>query len=316
MQIALTGGTGFVGSHLVEYLQNEGHELVLLARGRDEPNAELLDREGVTFVQGSVTDTATLEEAFTNCDSVAHLAGINFERGDQTYAAVHVEGTRSVIDAATAAGVDRLTLMSYLRARPGTGCGYHESKWRAEELVRNAPIDSTVLKAGVLYGPGDRMLWAIARALATAPLFPRIGFEKRELRPVAIADLIAILGPATTGKAVTDTTVPVVGPETVTVTELVKRVGAVMNRRPWFVPAPVPLLATGATLQEWLLATPLITRASLRMLIEGTTEPVPAEVCDEVPAHLEPDREPTRDRIAKGLESPSRLGPGDLRWPA
>src|SRR5688572_3109148 len=118
MKIAITGGTGFVGRNLAAQLLDGGHEVVVVSRGVDR------------------RDPAKLAEAFAGCDGVAHCAGINREIGAQTYQRVHVEGTTNVVNAAKRAGVPRLAMVSFIRARPNCGSGYHESKFAAEEIVR------------------------------------------------------------------------------------------------------------------------------------------------------------------------------------
>ena len=135
VKIAITGGTGFVGRHLAQRLAREGVEVVSLSR-----------RTGV-----AVDDAEALAAALAGCDAVAHCAGINRELGSQTYERVHVEGTRAVVEAARRAGVRKILMLSFLRARPNCGSPYHESKWAAEELVRGSGLDFTIVKAGMIY---------------------------------------------------------------------------------------------------------------------------------------------------------------------
>src|SRR5207249_10268063 len=79
-----------------------------------------------------LSDPAALAQAFAGCDAVAHCAGINREIGSQTFQRVHIEGTRNLVEAVRGAGVRKIALMSFLRARPNCGSAYHESKWSAE----------------------------------------------------------------------------------------------------------------------------------------------------------------------------------------
>src|SRR4051812_6583849 len=112
MKVAITGGTGFIGSHLAQALTAEGHEVVLISRTR-----KITPSLSSAFVATiGLSDTNALAAAFAGCDAVAHCAGINREFGDQTYEQVHVEDTRHVLDAAKRAGVRKLVFVSFLRA--------------------------------------------------------------------------------------------------------------------------------------------------------------------------------------------------------
>src|SRR6185503_18482588 len=164
MKIAITGGTGFVGGQLARELVAAGHQVVLVARGRDRRDLEVRGLRGASLELAGLDDPERLERAFRGCEAVAHCAGINREIGPHTFRAVHVEGTRNVVEAARRAGARRLAVLSFLRARPGCGSGYHESKWEAEEIARASGLDWTVLKAGVIYGRGDHMLDHLSHA--------------------------------------------------------------------------------------------------------------------------------------------------------
>src|SRR5262249_33944034 len=153
----LTGGNGFVGSHLTRELVRLGHEVVQIARN-PRPSEETQSNPLVSFFPASIDDEDALAKAFEGSASVAHLAGINREIETQTYERIHVEGTRKVVAAVKRAGVKKIVLSSFLRARPNCGSAYHESKWASEEIVRNSGLDYTILKAGVIYGHGDQML--------------------------------------------------------------------------------------------------------------------------------------------------------------
>src|SRR5688572_26771008 len=193
MRISITGGTGFVGAQLARELVRDGQQVVLIARGRDRRDSEVRRLGGVTLEFTGLDDPERLERAFRGSEAVAHCAGINREIGGQTFRRVHLEGTRNVIEAARRAGARRIAMLSFLRARPGSGSGYHESKWQAEELVRDSGLDYTVLKAGVIYGRGDHMLDHLSHAFHTFPVFGLVGFRDGRIRPMAVGDVTAIL---------------------------------------------------------------------------------------------------------------------------
>ncbi|MGF4018159.1 NAD(P)H-binding protein, partial [Staphylococcus aureus] len=124
---------------------------------------------------------------------VAHCAGINRELGDQTFQRVHVDGTRAVVEAARRAGVKRIVMVSFLRARPDRGSPYHETKFAAEELVRGSGIEHTILKCGMIYGAGDHMIGHVTRAVRTFPIFATVGFRERNVRPIPVDDAVDVL---------------------------------------------------------------------------------------------------------------------------
>ena len=303
MRIAITGATGFVGSHLTTRLVSEGHEVVRLARRPRSGDDDI--------VISSLDDVNQLSEAFTGCDAVAHCAGINREIGDQTYERVHVKGTRNVVEAAKAAGVEKIVLMSFLRARPDCGSPYHESKWEAEEIVRNSGLDYTILKAGVVYGRGDHMLDHLSHALHTFPVFGLVGFKEKSIRPLAIEDLVHVMRAALIDRRLKRQTVAVLGPEEIYLSEAVRRVAEVVGKQPLMFPLPVVCHLSMASFFEWTMKIPLTSLAQVRILSEGVVEPGSPVV--PLPYDLVPTRRFTTDKIRSGLPTPGPFCAGDLR---
>ncbi len=312
MRVAITGGTGFVGRHLATRLSDHGHEVVLVARGIDRRDRSVTGLPRTRLVRAPLTDEARLREAFEGCDAVAHCAGINRELGAQTYGAVHIEGTRTVVAAARAAGVRRIAMLSFLRARPDCGSGYHESKWAAEEMVRSSELEWTVLKCGVIYGHGDHLLDHLSRALQTFPIFATVGLRDRPLRPVAIADVVRILEAALIDGTLGRRTIAVIGPEEMPLGQAVRRVAAVIGRRSVIIRLPVAIQLGLAWVAERLMTIPLISIAQVRILAEGVVEPLP--FADDPPADLVPSTPFDAESIRAGLPPPGGFGRHDLRW--
>src|SRR5262249_10860035 len=94
MRIAVTGGTGFIGSHLSRRLVADGHEVVLIVRDPKRLGlAETIPQ--ATVAASDLAQVEQLTEALAGCHVVAHCAGINRELRQQTYARVHVAATRN-----------------------------------------------------------------------------------------------------------------------------------------------------------------------------------------------------------------------------
>lgn len=290
----MTGGTGFVGRHVVERYPDD--RVVTVSR-----------RTGV-----DVDDLDALTTAFHGCEVVAHLAGINREIGDQTYEHVHVRGTATVLEAAKRAAVRKVILLSFLRARPGTGSGYHESKWQAEELVRSSGLDFTILKAGMIYGHGDHLVDHLSHVVQTIPFFATVGLREKPIRPVPIGELVDVVVAAADGR-LSRQTVAVVGAESLTMTKAVRRVAAVVDRPVIVVPAPVWALQALGLASELAMTVPLVATAQVRMLAEGVSDAW-GEV-SPLPPDLRPRHAFDREQILAALPPRGGFTLRDLRWP-
>ncbi len=305
MRIAITGATGFVGSHLGHRLETEGHETINIARRAPAEEAS-------RFFSCDLSNAAQLANLFSGCDAVAHCAGINREIGDQTYERVHVMGTKNVVEAAKAAGISKIVLLSFLRARPKCNSPYHESKWEAEEIVRNSGLDYTVIKAGVVYGRGDHMLDHLSRALHTFPVFALVGLKEQSVRPLAVEDLVHVMRAALIDRRLKRQTIALLGAEEIYLREAVCRVAEVVGKQPLMFPLPVWCHKLLARVFELTMKIPLASVAQVRILAEGVVEPASPVV--PVPYDLVPTRRFTADQIRSGLPVPGPFCVGDLRW--
>lgn len=292
MRIAITGGTGFVGRHLAERFDPE--DVVVVSR-----------RTGT-----AVDDVAALAEAFAGCDAVAHLAGINREIGEQTYDRVHRAGTAAVIEAARTAGVRKIVLLSFLRARPGCGSAYHESKWDAEEMVRASGLDFTVLKAGMIYGRGDHLVDHLSRVVQTIPVFASVGLRERSISPIPVEELVDVIV-AALGDRLPRTTAAVRGAESLLLSRAVRRVAALVGRRVVVVPMPVAFHRLLGRLTEATMRVPLVATAQVRMLAEGVTHAAPPTA--DLPDDLRPRQPFDRERITAALPPRGGFTLADLR---
>ncbi|KTR39682.1 nucleoside-diphosphate sugar epimerase [Curtobacterium oceanosedimentum] len=294
MRVAITGGTGFVGRHLAE--RYAADDVVVVSR-----------RTGV-----EIDDVDALTEAFTGVDAVAHCAGINREIGDQSFERVHVRGTAAVLEAAHRAGVQRVVLLSFLRARPGTGSPYHETKWAAEEMVRSSGLDYTVLKAGMIYGHGDHLVDHLSHTVQTVPLFASVGFREKTISPIPVAELVDVLVGALEGR-LSRRTVAVRGGEALLLSEAVRRVARVVGRPVRVFPAPVWAHRVLGQVTEWTMRVPLVAKAQVRMLAEGVTEAT--QPAGELPADLAPTARFDEEHIRAALPPRGGFTWRDLRLP-
>ena len=150
MKLAITGGTGFVGSHLVDCALAAGHEVKALTR-RDQP-----ERERLEWIAGSLDDREALERLVDDVDAVIHVAGVISAADKAGFEKGNVAGTLAMLAAATAGGVRRFVHFSSLAAREPKLSLYGASKAKAEELVFGSGLDWAIILPPAVYGPGDK----------------------------------------------------------------------------------------------------------------------------------------------------------------
>ncbi|HKP34821.1 MAG TPA: NAD-dependent epimerase/dehydratase family protein [Sphingomicrobium sp.] len=150
MRLAITGGTGFVGSHLIDVALAAGHEIKALTR-REQP-----DRDGVDWVVGDLGTRDALEWLVDDADAIIHVAGTITASSAAGFEKGNVAGTLAMLAAATAGGLRRFVHVSSLAAREPKLSHYGGSKARAEELVHSSGLDWAIVRPPAVYGPGDK----------------------------------------------------------------------------------------------------------------------------------------------------------------
>jgi nucleoside-diphosphate-sugar epimerase len=150
MKIGVTGGTGFVGSHVLDAAVSAGHQVKALTR-REQP-----EREGIEWIAGSLEDRSALHELVTDVEAVIHIAGVITASDAAGFDQGNVAGTLAMLAAATAGGVHRFVHVSSLAAREPKLSLYGGSKARAEELIRSSGLEWSIVRPPAVYGPGDR----------------------------------------------------------------------------------------------------------------------------------------------------------------
>lgn len=154
---AVTGGTGFVGRHLIAAAREAGHEVRALTRGWKPPE------DGIAWIDGSLERRDALARLCTGADAVIHVAGLINGPDRAAFEAVNVTGTARVVDAARAAGVRRFIHISSLSAREPSLSDYGWSKMRSEQVVAASGLDWTIVRPPAIYGPGDKETFELFR---------------------------------------------------------------------------------------------------------------------------------------------------------
>lgn len=261
MTVLVTGGTGFVGSHLLASLVARGTAVRALVRSPAKAAELGLEGGGVQWVAGDLSDSARLAEVTRDVSHIYHLAALTSARSETDYLAVNREGTARLLDAAArsageTAGPRFIMVSSLAAAGPSTPgqpltdpavtapvTAYGRSKAAAERVVREGPLPWTILRPGAVYGPRDREMLRIF-SLARYGVAPVFGGGGQQLSLVYGPDLAEALVAAADSEAAVRQSYFVTHPEVLTAREVVRTIGEAMGREVRVLPIPA-LLARG-----------------------------------------------------------------------
>lgn len=265
MRVAVAGGSGFVGRHVVEALQARGHRVLVVDRGR-RPRPE-----GVEHVACDLAREGLPDGALGGTDALVNLVGIKRPAGGVGFAGAHVDATAHLVAAAQAAGVRRFVHVSVVCSRPDAALPYHDTKWRGEELVRRSGLRFTILRPGVIFGRDDDMVTHLVRMIRSAPVFPIVGRGDGLLQPVHVEDVAAAVVACLERPLSVRQTYDVVGARRLSLRAVVETVARAAGLPLFIVPTPLALMRPIVTAWSALSAGALSTPAQLRMLQEGMT---------------------------------------------
>jgi uncharacterized protein YbjT (DUF2867 family) len=193
--LALTGGTGFVGGHVIDQALAAGIELRALTR-RPQP-----EREGVRWIAGALDDPASLATLVTGSDAVLHVAGVINAPDRAGFAAGNIEGTRAMIAAARGAGIRRFVQVSSIAAREPGLSDYGWSKAEADKVLMASDLDWTIVRPPAIFGPRDSEMLELFK-LATHHIMPLPPAGGR-LSVIAVEELVRLLIALPTSNALT-----------------------------------------------------------------------------------------------------------------
>ena len=158
--LAITGGTGFVGGHLLRLVTERDGQARALARRPQPPMRRIF------WVSGALDQPAALARLMAGADVAIHVAGVVNAPDRAGFAAGNIAGTTAMIAAARDAGVRRFVHVSSLAAREPDLSAYGWSKAESEKLVTASGLDWSIVRPPAVYGPGDLEILELFRMAA------------------------------------------------------------------------------------------------------------------------------------------------------
>lgn len=224
--VTVFGGSGFVGTQIVQLLAKNGHRVRVAVRRPDlAGHTRMFGSVGqIMPIQANVRNLASVHRAVAGADIVINLTGVGHSRGAQSFQAVHVDGAGHIATAARAAGASTLVHMSALGVDQAAEVSqYAQSKLLGEQAVLAAFPNAVIMRPSIMFGPGDgffNLMGALARMF---PVLPLIGGDTR-FQPIFVGDVAQAFALAAEGRVKTGRIYELGGPQVETYRELMVRV--------------------------------------------------------------------------------------------
>ena len=259
MKVALIGGTGYVGSYIIDELIDHDHVPRLLVR--DGSEHKVTQPEKCEIINGDIEDDEAIGQTLDDCDAVIYLIALirEFPSRGLTNEKLQFKGSKRVAEIAEEKGVKRFLLMSALGADPNpNGSKYMQAKHLAEQSIKNTGLNWTIIRPSSLFGDprgGERpefcmMLDKLMLNLIPYPKFlpfPAPSFftgmnpldaGDYALSMIHVKDIASVFVKILADEGLMKQTIEIGGNREVTWNEIVTSIAKVTGRKVIMVPAP------------------------------------------------------------------------------
>ena len=260
------GASGFVGTQVTQALAKSGFRVRAAVRRPDLAGQlrPLGDVGQIVPVQANVRNEESVARAVRGADVVINLVAIGYQRGNQRFQTVNIDGAAYVAQAAKAAGAKTLVHMSIIGADLGSESAFARSRAEGEGAVKEAFPEAIIVRPSLIFGPDDSFFNTMASLARFFPVMPLIG-GKSKFQPVYVRDVAQLFEMAALGQVRAGRTYELGGPEVVTQKELLQLILRETMRSNFLLPTPKGL-ANLMALPMGLLPTPLLTSDQVELL--------------------------------------------------
>jgi NADH dehydrogenase len=280
--ILLIGGSGFIGQKIASGLSALGHRVLLPTR-KAAYAKELWVLPNLQVIEANIHDPTVLADLCQRVGPggvVINLVGILHDKTGSPYGPGflknHVELTKKIIAAMSAAHLKRYIHMSALGANSSGASMYQRSKGDAENLVKSSDLDWTIFRPSVVFGEKDKFINLFASLQKFAPVLP-LGGASVKFQPVYVSDVAQAFVKSISMSETIGRVFDLAGPRVYTLAELVNFAGLVGGRKSIVIPLPKPLAYLQAGLLEMMPGPTLMSRDNLASMSEDNVLPAGAE---------------------------------------
>ena len=260
MRVLVAGGSGFIGRATVDALREAGHQIVVVSRKAQ--------REGVDVIRADLGTKPPSPEEVGPLDAIVNLVGIARVEGENTFERAHVQVVRNLVGLAHAVKCDRFVHVSVVRVARARG-RYFETKARGEGTVEGSGLRWTILRPGLVYGPGDQMMTRLIQLARLSAGFVVPGGRCGPLQVVDVRDVALAVVRSLEHERSVGRFYDVVGPHRYSLSELMNKVARSLGLSIVCVALPRMLMRTAVEVGHALMPDPLVTRTQLGMLVSG-----------------------------------------------
>ena len=267
MKVLVTGGTGFIGTYLCGELADRGHDVTALARTPGDADLP----EGVETAIGDVTARDSLDHAFEGQEVVINLVSLSLlfkPTGSRSHEAVHLGGTRNVVDAAQGQDLRKIVQMSALGADPDGPTAYIRAKGRAETVVRESDLAWTILRPSVVFGDGGEFV-SFTKTLTTPYVTGLPGGGKTPFQPIWVGDLVPMVADCVEEKHDGET-YELGGPDVLALADVTRLAYRTAGKSVRVLPIPMALAKVGLAVAEPIPFVPFGTDQYRSLGVENT----------------------------------------------
>jgi len=282
MNIALFGGTGFIGSRIARELVDNGHTPILLVRPGSE--RKLTNSAGCTVVYGDIESDEAIRESLTNAEAAIYAIGIirEFPRRGITYENLHYQSIVRMVNHAQSIGVKRFLLIS-AHGAAAKGTAYQTTKFRAEEHLKDSGLAWTIFRPSIVFGDpqgGVEFCTMLRDKIIESPFPAPLFFKGADIAragtfrfsPVHVGDVAKAVVRSLDFPSAVNTVYDLGGPVVIDWKTLIATIAGACGRKKASLPAPAAAVSLAAALFERFSWFP-VTRDQIAMLLEGN-------VCD------------------------------------
>ena len=279
MIVLVAGGTGFIGSRIVdELLKHGGHEVRVMTR---DP-ATARPKAGVSYVRGDVSDPASLEAATRGVEAVVHAVQfpnhpVENPRKGWTYEKVDGEGTERMVAAAVKNGVKRFVYLGGAGTRPSRTEPWFRAKERAERAVTSSGMAYVILRPSWIYGPDDRSMNKFVAFVKYLPVVPVIGSGQEQVQALAVSDVGRVAAAAVDLDAATNRVFELGSRPPISMDEILRTIMRILGKQKPLLHQPAWLVKIPASVLQFLPNAPLSPGAVDFITMDERVDPTDAE---------------------------------------